>query len=230
MADAFCLRIQNHQQSVALLHGNGYALSQTFLFLLGHYGLVNHHFDVVILVAVQLHAVHYLGDVAVYTHIQIPLAAHLFEEFLVVSLTRTHQRSKDVDALALIIAVNEIQNLLLGILHHLLAGKIGIGRTGTGIEQTQVVVHLGRGSHRRTGILVGGFLFDGNHRTQTGNLVHIRTLHSPQEVSGVCREGFDIPPLSFGKQGIESQRRLAAATQTGYYRQAVARNLHINVF
>ena len=38
------------------------------------------------------------------------------------------------------------------------------GRANTGIQQTQIVINLGNRTHRGAGVMVGGFLLDGDGR------------------------------------------------------------------
>ena len=125
-----------HQQAVALLHGGSHAVLQAHIVLVRRNQFVDDHLHIVILVSVQLHAGQCFAHFAVHPDIEVALLAHLLEQVLVVSLTVAHQGSQDIDALALIIAQNQLQDLLFGVLHHLLAGQIGVSLARTGIEQT----------------------------------------------------------------------------------------------
>ena len=155
----------------------------------------------------------HLLHLAVDTHVEEPLAAHLLEELAVVSLTGLHQGGEDEDRLPLIVLQYEVDNLLFGILDHLLSRGVGVGLTGTCKEQAQVVVHLGDGAYRRARILVGRLLLDGDHGRQPRHLIHIRALHAPEEVACIGRKGLYIAALTLGKERIEGQRRLARATE-----------------
>ena len=106
MTNALCLRIQNHQKPVALLHGRSHTLTQTLIILIRNDGLVYHHFNIVILISVELHAVSYLFHFAVYTNVQITLLSNLLEQLLVMTFTGTHKRSKNENTFSLIIAMN----------------------------------------------------------------------------------------------------------------------------
>ena len=229
MAYTFCLRIQNHQEPVALLHGCCHTLTEAFVFFVCNNGFIDYNLDVVILITVQLHSVYYLTDFSVYPHIQITFLANLLEKFLVMPLTGSYQRSQYKNALSFVVAVNQFDNLFFRIFHHLLTGKIRIGRSGTCKQQSQVIVYFGSSTYRRTWILVCCLLLYRNNRAQSGNLVYIRTLHSTQEISGIRRKSFDVPPLSFRKNRIKSQRRFSAATQACNHCQAVTRYLYIYV-
>ena len=106
MANTLCLRIQNHQEPVALLHGGSHTLTQTLIILIGNDSLIYHHLYIVILISVELHAVGYLFHFAVYTHVQITLLSNLLEQLLVMTFTGTHQRSENENTFSLIVSMN----------------------------------------------------------------------------------------------------------------------------
>ena len=197
--------LDDSHHAVALFHGDGNTLADAFFVSFAHHELVYHHLDVVVLVSVNLHARHNLQNLSIHPGIEITLAPHAVEEFTVMTLALSDERSEEVDSLAGILIENHLDDLFLGIFHHLLAAAVAVGSTGTGIEQTQVVVNLGSGAHGRSGILVGGLLLDADDRTETSNLIHIRTFHVAQEVAGIGRERLDIATLTFGKDGVEGQ-------------------------
>ena len=215
MLDLASVLIENHNQSVALLHGDRDGFFKTLLIgSLGHLHAVDNNLDVVVLITVNLHALHYLQHLSVNSNMHVTLTAHAFEELAVMTFTTAYYRSKNVNLMSGVVVCNHVEHTLFGITYHLLAGSKAIGATGTGKEQSHVVVNLGGGSYRRTGILVGGFLFDTDYWRKTGNLVNIRALHSTKEVAGISRESLDISALTLGKDCVESQRRFAAATQS----------------
>ena len=170
-----------------------------------------------VLITVNLHALNYLQHLSVNSYMHVSLAAHALEELAIMSFSTTYYRSQNVNLMSGVVVGNHVENTLFGIAHHLLAGSKAIGTSGTGKEQSQVVVNLGGGSYRRTGILVGGFLLDTDYGRKTGNLINIRALHSAKEVAGISRESLDISALTLGKDCVESQRRFAAATQSRYH-------------
>ena len=172
---------------------------------------------------------HHFAHLAIDTHIEEALAAHLLEELAVVSLAGLDERSQDEDGTALIVFQYEVDNLLLGILDHLLARSVGVGLAGTGKEQAQVVVHLGDGAHSGAGILIGGLLLYGDHGRESCDLVYIGTLHATEEVAGIGREGLYIAALTLGKEGIECQGGLAATAQTGNHRERAVRDGGIDI-
>src|SRR5574344_135504 len=221
--------VEDHDQSVTLTQGDIHTLLQSFVVLLLYGQLVDDHFDIMILVSVYLHAAGNLHDLSVDTDIEVPLAAHTLEEFAVMALTTSYQRSQDENLMPVIVVHDHVKQFLFGILDHLFAGSITVGGTGAGVEQTQVIVHLGGCADRRTGVLVCCLLFDADHWTQSCNLVYIRAFHAAEEIPGVSRERLYIASLTFGEYRVESQRRLARTTQSGYDRQTVSWNLHIHI-
>ena len=100
-----------------------------------------------VLVAVGLHARRYVHYLAIHPNIQIALAPKRLEQFPIVSLTLSYEWRKDIDAVSGILRIDHVENTLLGILHHLFARSIAVCRSGTGKEQSQIVVYLGRSAH-----------------------------------------------------------------------------------
>ena len=220
--------VHNHQQALALLHGHLNALLQPVVSPLYRHA-VNHHLDVVVLVAVYLHAWRQLPDLAIDANVEVALAAHRLEELAVVALTTLDEWRQDENLLAGIVLLNHLDDLLLGIFHHRFARLIAIGLAGTGKEQTHVVVDFRGGANGRTRILVGGLLLDADDGRQACNLVDVRTLHAAQEVAGIGRERLNIAALPLGKDGVEGQRRLAAAAETRDDGQRVAGYLDVDI-
>ena len=206
MAHGARVGIEYHQQPVALAHGGCHTVLQAGIVLLRGDQFVHHHFYVMVLVAVYLHARQGFAHLAVHPDVEVTFLPHLLEQFLVMPLAVAHQRRQDVDALASIFLQDKLQDLLLGVLHHLLAGQVGVGHPGTGVQQAEEVVNLRRGAHRGTRVLVRGLLLDGDDRTEPRDFIHVGTLQVSQKVARIGRESLDITALPFGKNGIERQR------------------------
>ena len=60
--------------------------------------------------------------------------------------------------------------------------------------------------------------------------VDSRLLHLPQKLAGVGGETFDVAALALGINGVESQRGLAAAADTGDDDQTMARDGDVHLF
>src|SRR5581483_4716049 len=76
----------------------------------------------------------------------------------------------------------------------------------------------------------GAALFDGDGRGQSFDEIDVRLLHLVEELPGVGGEGFDIFTLALGINGIEGERRFAAAAEAGNDDQFVAWNLQREIF
>ena len=144
-------------------------------------------------------------------------------------LTTLDQRSEQRDLFPVHFAQNQIGNPVVGVVDHLFARNWRKRLRSTGKQQPQKVVDLGNRSNGRTGILVGRFLFDRNHRTQPRNFIHIGTLHRTDKLTGIGRQGLHIPALPFGIDRIERQRRLARPGESGYHGQGIPGDLHIDI-
>ena len=131
------------------------------------------------------------------------------------SLAVADERGEDIDLSVLIVGHDHINHLFFGVLHHLLAAHVRVSLAGTREQQTKVIVYLGRRTDGRPRVLVRCLLLDGDDRRQSCYLVYIGSLHVPEEVAGVCREGLDVPALSFGEDGVEGQRAFPRTGQSG---------------
>ncbi len=221
--------VHDHDDTVTLAHGNLHRVLQAFVVLALHLELVHHHFDVVVLVSVHLHAPRDLLDLSVHTDVEVSLLAHALEEFAVMSLALSDEGCEDIDGVSDIVCQDHVDDLLLGVFHHLLAAEVAVGRGRAGEEQPEIVVDLRRGAHGGARVLVGGLLLDADHRREARYLVHIGALHVSEEIARIGREGLDVTTLPFGVDGVEGERRLARPRQTGDDRQRVARYLHIHI-
>ena len=157
------LVVHNHNQAFALLHGYLDGLLQTFVSTF-HCHAVNHHFNVVGLITVHLHALFDFLYLAIDTYMQIAFLAHRFKQFTIMALATAYQWGKYQNLSSGIVVLDHINDLLLGVFHHLFAGFIAISLACTSKKQTHIVVNLGGGTYRRTRILVGGLLFNTDDR------------------------------------------------------------------
>ena len=201
--------IPNHDKSLTLTHGNADGITKSFLITFLHGKLINNNLNVMVLVAIHLHATLQFENLIIHTNLEIALATHLLKEFTVMSLTIANKRSENDDTLSDIVAENHLCDLILSIFHHLLARHIAICRTRTGKEQTKIVIDLSSSADGRARIAVCRLLLDTDNWRKTRNLIHVRTLHSSKEITGVCRESLYIASLSFSKDSVEGKRRLA---------------------
>ena len=130
-------------------------------------------------------------------------------------------------------AAGELQHLLhhvfRGVLLHLLPADGRVGVADAGIEQSQVLVNLCRSANRAAWVAGNDLLLDGDGGRYAPDEVALRLVHAPQELAGIATEALDIAPLPFGIEGVEGQRRLTGATDSGNHHKLVPRNAHVNI-
>ncbi len=98
-----------------------------------------------------------------------------------------------------------------------------------GEKQPQVIINLGDRSDRAAGIVAAGPLVDGDCRLQSLDQINVGPFELIKELPGVRREAFDILPLPFGVDRIESQRTFAGPARAGEDYQPVVRQSDIDI-
>ena len=98
------------------------------------------------------------------------------------------------------------------------------------VEQAEVIVNLGGGGDDGARAGAGTALFDGDGRRKALDEVHLRLLHLVEELPGVGGEALDVFALALGVDGVEGERRFAAAAQAGDDHQLVARDVQREIF
>src|SRR5262249_53909781 len=104
-----------------------------------------------------------------------------------------------------------------------------VGRPDAGVEDAEVVVDLGDGSHGGARILGRRLLLDRDRRGQSLDRVDVRLLHLLQELASVGRQALDVSALALGVDRVERERGLPRARQPRDDDQAVPRDLEIDV-
>ena len=169
-----------------------------------------------VLVAVQFHPVGNLLQLPVHPHVQVALLPDALEQLLVMSLPVLDHRGEDIARPRVILFQDKLRHLVVRVLHHPLARHIAVCVRRPREKQAEEIIYLRHSPHRRARVLVHGLLLYRYHWRQPRHLIHVRPLHVPHEMPCVSRECFDIPPLPFGINRVERQRRLPATAQTGY--------------
>ena len=169
-------------------------------------------------------------DFAVYAHADIALLAGILKHLNVLALLAADDRRKQLHARLFFKRHQPVNDLVDGLLVNLLAAFRTVRRTDARPQQAHVVVDLGDRADRRTRVLRGGLLVDGDGRRKTIDVVHIRLVHLAEELPRVAGQRFNVAALTLGVDGVERQRRFARAGQTGEHHQLVARNLDVDVF
>ncbi len=128
------------------------------------------------------------------------------EDTFMFSLSSSNYRSQYRQPGADFVSRNPIHNAVHRLAGDLPAANRAVRNSDSRIKQSQIVINLGNGSHRRTWVLVGGFLVNGNSRRKALDYLHIRLFHQSQKLSGISRQAFHVFLLAFGIYGIKSQR------------------------
>ena len=183
-----------------------------------------------VLISVYLHALCKLTNFPVNTYVEVALSAHLVEELTVVTLSVSHQGSKDVDSSVEIVRENHVDDFLLCVFHHLLSRTPRISHSSTSIKQAEEIVDFCLCAHCRARVFVCCLLFDADNRRESSDFIYVRAFHATKEIAGISRECLYIPSLSLSIDGVEGKRRLSRARKSCYHRQRFARNAHVYIF
>ena len=157
------------------------------------------------------------------------LGLELAEELDVLPLPTADDRSEHLEAAPLLQGQDAIDDLLRGLTLDLGAAGRAVRPARAGVEQTEVVVDLGDGAHRRARVARGGLLVDGDRRRQALDEVDVGLVHLAEELPGVGRQRLDVAALTLGEDRVEGQGRLAAAGETGEDDERVARQVDRDV-
>ncbi len=176
----------------------------------GGFEPVDDDLDVLLLVPVEVDLLVGPDDLPVDPDPGIAFLVEVLEELLVRPFLLPDDGREDRD-LTRIFCCDLVPDLVGGL------GRDGdvvvgaVGRPDAGVEETEVVVDLGDGPDRAAGIFGGRLLLDGDGGREPLDGVNVRLVHDAQELAGVGGERFDVPPLSFGVQRVERERRFPGA-------------------
>ena len=192
---------------------------------------IDHHLDGVLLVPGQVHlvAIGQLDGGAVHPDPGETLFGQVFEQSAVLALAPPHHRGQHQEAGALVEGQDPVDDLLRALSGHRTAALGAVGLADAGVEQPEVVVHLGDGAHRGAWIARCRLLVDGDGGRQTFDEVDVGLVHLTEELAGVGGQRLDVPALALGVDGVEGQGRLAGAGQPGEHDEPVARQVERDV-
>ena len=169
-------------------------------------------------------------DFAVYTHADIALLAGILKHLNVLALLAADDRRKQLHARLFFKRHQPVNDLVDGLLVDLLAAFRTVRRADARPQQAHIVVDLGDRADRRTRVLRGGLLVDGDGGRKTIDVVHIRLVHLAEELPRVAGQRFNVAALTLGVDRVKRQGRFARAGQAGEHHQLVARNFDVDVF
>ena len=189
---------------------------------------IDDRFDGVVLALVERERLGQVAQFAVDARAKT-LLVKLIEQILELALAAAHDGRHHRDALAGAELQDALDDLLGGLAGDGPAAIGAVRRADGGVEQAQVVVDLGDGADGGARAAAGGFLLDGDGRAEAFDGVHVGALDLVEELARVGRERLDVAALALGVDGVEGQRALARAGETGDHRQRIARNADVDV-
>ena len=110
-----------------------------------------------------------------------------------------------------------------------LAARAAVQGADLRVQQFEVVVQLGHGADRRTRGAHRPVLVDGDGGQDAVHALDVRLVHAVEELPRVRGEALDVAALALGVQNVEREAGLARAADAGQHRQAVERNLDVDV-
>ena len=171
--------------------------------------------DVVALVLVQGDFVGQVPDLAVHLHPHVALAAKPAQLLLELALLAAHDGGQERDGRASGQRQELLQHGVDRLRSDLAAALEAVGRADAGVEETQVVVDLRDGAHRRPGVVACASLLDGDGRREPLDGLHLGLVHLADELAGIGGQGLHVAALALGVDRVEGKRRLARAAHAG---------------
>ncbi len=158
------------------------------------------------------------------------MCAQLEEELLLLAFPVDHRRREDHQPGFLGQHQCSVDHLRDRHGRELLLRVVGaIGLADASVKQAQVVVNFGDRADGRARIVRRRLLLDGYRRRQALDEIDVGFFHELQELPGIRRERFDVAPLTFGVERVESERALARAREPGDDDQPVPRQIEVDI-
>ena len=205
--------------------GVGEALVNTVL----NNDAVDDHLDGVLVLLGELGRVGELHGFAVHAGSRIALGEQVLEEVHELALTCADDGREDLQAGAFGVLLQNVHNLLRGLLGDFLATFGAVRVADARPEQTHVVVNFSDGADGRAGVLGGGLLVDGHRRREALDEVDIGLVDLAQEHAGVGGERLDVAALTLGEDGVKGEGGLAGAGEAGEDDHRIARDGQVYV-
>ena len=186
--------------------------------------------DGVIAAAIQLDVFVERSVLAVDARLRIPARAERRELLLELAFPAPGNWREHVDALVLRIQHDHVGDALERLAGDFLAAVGTVRNTDVREQQPQVIVDFGDRADRRSRVRSGRLLFDRNRRREALDEIDVRLLHLLEELAGVGRQRFNVPPLPFGVDRVEGERRLPRSRQSRDHDELVPRDVDVDVF
>ena len=137
------------------------------------------------------------------------LFAQLGEFFAIFPLSVAHDGRQQIAARALLHGHDPVDHIL-----HLLGFNRQTRfrrkwRANPREQKPHIVINFCHRAHCRAGIFRGGFLLNGDGRTQTADVINIRFFHHIQKLPRIGRQAFNVAPLPLCIDRVKGQRRFS---------------------
>ncbi|KGB54620.1 hypothetical protein FG95_02957 [Sphingopyxis sp. LC363] len=152
----------------------------------------------------------------------------LRELLLILALAAAHDGSEQIGARTLGQLHHAVDHLADRLRRNRFPRRGRIGDADARPKQTHIVVDFGDGRDGRAGVSARRLLLDADRRRKPVDMLDIGLLHHLEKLAGIGREALDIAPLALGIDGVEGERRFAAARQAGDDDQRVARQVDVD--
>ena len=154
----------------------------------------------------------------------------LRQDLFVKPLATSNGRCQKGHLLSVIPAHQMGENLLGGLRGNLQITTGAVLHAYFGIEQAEIVIHLGHGGHGGFAAAARDALLNGYRRRHAANDVDFRPTKRRQKLPGIGRQAFHIAALPLGKDNVKGQGRFARATEPGDHHELIARNVDVDIF
>src|SRR5262245_2490567 len=183
---------------------------------------VDDDLDVVLDSLVEAQLVGEADEPPVHPGADVAALEHVREEVLEFPLLSANDRGENEEARLRRQGQDAVNYLLAGLGGDRPAAVGAMSLADSGVEHAEEVRDLSHRADRGPGVAAGGLLLDADGRRQAADVIDIGLGQLAEELTGVARQGFDVPPLPLGVEGVEREGRFPGPTDPGKDDQRVA--------
>ena len=191
---------------------------------------VDHNVDSVLDLFIEIGNLAAVVDNSVDLDPYVALLADALENGLMLALSRTHDRRYNEQLSPLGKLHDSVDYLIDALFFDRLAAFGTMRMTYPRVKQPEIIAYLGHSADSRARVVGGALLIDGNSGRKPFDMIDVRLVHLPQELTGVRGKRLHVAALALCIDRIESERRLAGARNAGKHYQFISRQLERNVF